>query len=135
MVNRIIYQGRLAKDVELKHTQSDVTYCEFTICWSEKYKEVETKCFLRCKAWRGTAEFVEKYFSKGSEIVIEGRMITEEWESDGQKQSRTICSIDKAHFAGSKSGNSEKSNSNTPQPGEVVFMNIPDGIDEELPFN
>lgn len=135
MVNRIIYQGRLAKDVELKHTQSDVSYCEFTLCWSEKYKEVETKCFLRCKTWRGTAEFVNKYFRKGSEIVIEGHMSTEEWEQEGQKQSRTICNVDKVHFCGRKLDNTDGVDLTQPKPGEDGFMNIPDGIAEELPFN
>ena len=63
MVNKLIYQGRLTADPELKRTQSDVSNMEFTIAWSEKYKESETKCFLRCKAWRNTAEFIDKYFN------------------------------------------------------------------------
>jgi single-strand DNA-binding protein len=123
MLNKVEYQGRLTRDIELKKTSSDIAYCEFTIAWSEKYKEAETKCFLRCKAWRNTAETLSKYFQKGKEIIIEGHLITEEWEKDGQKQSRTICQIDKVHFCGKKEDASDS------------FTNVPDSIDKDLPFN
>lgn len=138
MVNRLIYQGRLVADVELKHTQSDVAYAEFTIAWSEKYRDTETKCFLRCKAWRNTAEFIDKYFCKGQEIIIEGRMIMEQWETDGERKSRTICQIEKANFCGSKAdkmGTVGEMQGDVRAPGNDGFMNIPNGIDEELPFN
>lgn len=105
MVNRLVYQGRLTADPELRQTQSGISVIEFTVAWSEKYNEIETKCFLRCKAWRSNAEFVSKYFTKGQEIAVEGKIKTEEWEKDGQRQSRTICDIDKVHFCGSKTSN------------------------------
>lgn len=136
MINKLIYQGRLTADPELKRTQSDVSNLEFTIAWSEKYKEAETKCFLRCKAWRNTAEFISNYFKKGQEIIIEGRMVTEQWEDGEEKKSRTICVIDKAHFCGSKSDASPSGVSHsTSVPGPDGFEPIPDGIDEELPFS
>lgn len=136
MVNKLIYQGRLTADPELKRTQSDVPNIEFTIAWSEKYKEVETKCFLRCKAWRNTAEFISNFFKKGQEIIIEGRMVTEQWEDGEEKKSRTICVIDKAHFCGSKSDATPSGVSHsTSVPGPDGFEPIPDGIDEELPFS
>lgn len=130
MINKTLYQGRLTRDIELKKTSSDIAYAEFSVAWSEKYKESETKCFLRCKAWRSTAEFLQKYFSKGQEIGIEGHLVTEEWEKDGQKQSRTICQVDKVHFCG------KKSDSQTPaeKPSDD-FVNVPEEIDNELPFN
>ena len=132
MINSVNFQGRLVKDIELKHTESDVAYTEFTIAWSEKYKEVETKCFLRCKAWRQSAELLSKYFAKGQEIAINGHLVTEEWEKNGEKQSRTICMVDKIHFCGNKASNTE---GNVNGSGGD-FMNIPDDIkDEELPFN
>ena len=131
MINSLNFQGRLVRDIELKHTDSQVAYTEFTIAWSEKYKEVETKCFLRCKAWRQTAEFLGRYFAKGQEIAISGHMVTEEWDKDGEKQSRTICMLDKVHFCGSKASNS----GTAAQSSNDDFMNVPDGIDEELPFN
>ena len=136
MINKLIYQGRLTATPELKRTQSDVPNMEFTIAWSEKYKEAETKCFLRCKAWRNTAEFINNYFKKGQEIIIEGRMVTEQWEDGEEKKSRTICVIDKAHFCGSKSDATPSGVSHsTSVPGSDGFEPIPDGIDEELPFS
>ena len=58
MVNETVLQGRLTADPELKHTQSAVAYTEFTVAWSEKYKDTETKLFLRCKAWRYNADCI-----------------------------------------------------------------------------
>lgn len=135
MLNKIEYQGRLTADVELKQTQSGVSFAEFTIAWSDKYKEVETKCFLRCKTWRQTAEFISKYFKKGSEILVEGRMITEQWDKDGQTQSRTICDVERAHFCGSKT--ETNCNTNYPTPS-FTTSNVPNfeeiKTDEDLPF-
>lgn len=126
MVNKVIFHGRMVRDAELKDVNG-FKVTEFTIAWSEKYKETETRCFLRCKAWRSTAEFIEKYFKKGQEICIEGRMVTEEWEKDGEKQSRTICTVEKVHFCGSKASNNESTKNND-------FVNVPDNVSEEIPF-
>lgn len=139
MVNKVIFQGRLTADPEVRHTASNVANLEMTIAWSEKYKEVETKCFLRCKAWRNTAEFIGKYFVKGQEIVIEGQMVTEQWESNGENRNRTICLIEKVNFCGSKTENANANNTQPvpkPMPTDAAgFMDIPDGIDEECPFS
>ena len=126
MVNKVIFHGRMVRDAELKDVNG-FKVTEFTIAWSEKYKETETKCFLRCKAWRSTAEFIEKYFKKGQEICIEGHMVTEEWEKDGEKQSRTICTVEKVHFCGSKASNNESTKNND-------FVNIPENVSEQIPF-
>lgn len=125
MINKVIYQGRLTADIDLKEV-GGFNMTEFTIAWSEKYKETETKCFLRCKAWRSTAEFLQKFFKKGQELIIEGRLVTEEWEKDGQKQSRTICNVEKVNFCGSKSDSGAA-------PKAEGFMEIPDNADE-CPF-
>lgn len=131
MLNRMILQGRLVKDIELVNA-GGFNKAEFTIAWSEKYKETEKQCFLRCVAWRSTAEFLSKYFKKGQEIAIEGQMITDSWEKDGQKQSRTLCNIEKVHFCGSKGSNTENNPPSAPSSND--FMTIPEGADEELPF-
>ena len=134
MINKVILQARLVKDIELKEV-GGFSVTEFTVAWSEKYKETETKCFLRCKAWRSTADFLSKYFRKGQELIIEGHMVTEEWEKDGEKQSRTLCTVEKVSFCGSKSDNvSNNATSKAPASSPDEFMTIPDGIDEELPF-
>ena len=128
MLNKLLYQGRLVSDPEVKQTQSGISFLEITIAWSEKYKESETTCFMRCKAWRNTAEFIGKWFRKGQEILIEGHMVTETWDKDGQKQSRTICNIEKANFCGPAAKLSEKTDTSETS---AWVNNI---SDEELPF-
>lgn len=121
-------QGRFTRKPEVEQ-KGGFDMCEFTIAWSEKYKERETKCFLRCKAWREQANFIANTFEKGQEVVVEGKLTTEEWEKDGNKQSRTVMNLDKIHFCGSKASN------NTATAGDDDFMKIPADADEELPFN
>lgn len=128
MLNKLLYQGRMVADPEVKQTQSGVSFLEFTVAWSEKYKETETSCFMRCKAWRNTAEFVGRWFRKGQEILIEGHMVTETWDKDGQKQSRTICNVEKVNFCGPASKVSEKADTS------AVNTWVNDIPDEELPF-
>ncbi|MBQ1532686.1 MAG: single-stranded DNA-binding protein [Solobacterium sp.] len=130
MLNKVLIQGRLTKEPELKQTQSGISKLIFTVAWSEKYKEVETKCFLLCEAWRQTAEFISNYFRKGQEINLEGHMVTEDWNGEQV----TFCTIDKAHFCGSKSDNAPKQGGQ-PKPEPDDFMSLPEGAEEELPFH
>ena len=83
---------------------------------------------MRCKAWRNTAEFIGKWFRKGQEILIEGHMVTETWDKDGQKQSRTICNVEKANFCGPAAKVSEKTDTSD------VNAWVNNISDEELPF-
>ena len=128
MVNEVIYQGRLTKDPELKSTQSGISTLLFNVAWSNKYKDVETKCFLLCRAWRQTAEFISTYFKKGQEIIIVGHLETQKWDDDKEV---TLCMVDRAHFAGSKATTLRDE---VPKPSPDEFMDIPDNVDEELPF-
>lgn len=103
MLNKTVLHGRLTADPELRQTQSGVANVFFTVAWSEKYKEVEKKCFLSCKAWRGTAEFLCKYFKKGQELIAGGKLVTEEWTAqDGSKRSSTVLDVEEIHFCGTK---------------------------------
>ena len=128
MLNKFLLQGRMVADPEVKQTQSGISFLEFTVAWSEKYKETETPLFQRCKAWRNTAEFVGKWFRKGQEILVEGHMVTETWDKDGQKQSRNICNVEKVNFCGPASKVSEKTDTS------AVNTWVNDISDEELPF-
>ena len=76
---------------------------------------------------------IDKYFNKGSEIVVEGQLGTETWEKDGQKQSKTLLNVEKVHFCGKKADTSDAAPT-TPATTDDGFMNVPDGIEEELPF-
>lgn len=103
MINQTILQGRLTRDPELRQTGTGVAVASFTVAWSEKYKDNETKLFLNCTAWRGTGEFVSKYFRKGQEIAVEGQLSTREYtDKEGGKRSVIELTADKVHFCGSK---------------------------------
>ena len=141
MVNEFILQGRLTADPEIKQTPSGVSVANFTVAWSEKYKEVETKCFQRCKAWRSTADFIGKYFAKGQEIEVVGKVITEQWEKDGQKRSEQVLTVKEAHFWGSKSanqGDAAPTQAYTPPAAQTMPGGTPQfetvGDDDQLPF-
>ena len=116
--------------MELKEV-GGFSLAEFRVAWSEKYGETETKCFLKCKAWRKTGEIISENFHKGKEILIEGKLVTEEWDKDGQKYSMLVCIVEKFDFCGSKS---ESQSTTAPKPSADEFINIPDNVDEELPF-
>ena len=103
MINKTIIQGRLTKDVELRHTQSDVPVASFTVAWSEKRGNSENKVFLPCVAWRSSAEFASKYFGKGQEIVVEGKLTSRKWQDkDGNNRETVELIVDQLHFCGSK---------------------------------
>ena len=103
MINHLDFQGRMVADPELKQTNSGTSVTNFRVAWSEKFGETENKCFLDCKAFKGNADFVCKYFRKGQEIGVEGKLHTEEWEKDGQKRSKIVLMVSGVHFCGKKS--------------------------------
>lgn len=129
MLNHVTIQGRNVREMELKQTQSGIDNLIFTIAWSEKYKEIERKCFLKCKAWRQTAQFLDKYFhDKGAEMLLEGALETEEWtDKDGNKRSQVILNVDKVHFCGKKQ-------TATDGQGSLQSAGIPVGNPADLPF-
>jgi len=103
MLNHLSLQGRLVADPELRDTNSGVKVANFRIAWSEKVKDRETKLFLECKAFGGLAEHIGKYFSKGQETVVEGKLTTEEWKSkEGENRSKIVLILSGINFCGKK---------------------------------
>lgn len=128
MVNHLCLQGRLVADPELKDTNNGTKVVNFRVAWSEKFRERENKLFLECKAFSGLAEHIAKYFVKGQEIAIEGKLNTEEWEKDGQKRSKIVLMVSDTHFCGKKeSGTTAPAPAKDPSGGTPVET-------EELPF-
>ena len=110
MFNRIILMGRLTKDPELRTTQSGVTMCRFSIAVDRAYSKGQEKQtdFFDITAWRQTAEFVSKYFSKGKCILIEGKLQNNNYtDQNGVKQYRNAIIADNVAFCGDKSGNQQ----------------------------
>jgi single-strand DNA-binding protein len=102
-VNKTIIQGRLVRDPELRRTQNGTAVASFTVAWSEKLKETEKKLFLPCVAWKNSAEFVASYFSKGSEIVVEGSLTSRQWQDKNGNNRETVeLVVDRLHFCGPK---------------------------------
>lgn len=132
MVNRMVLQGRLAADPELRTTQSGVSVCSFRVAWSEVYKENERKLFLSCTAWRGLGEMVARNFYKGKEIVVEGQLETDSYtDKDGNNRSTIQMNVDKVHFCGPKSG-SDAAAQITSSAAPGGFAEVED--DGDIPF-
>ena len=104
-INKLILGGRLTSDVELKQTPSGVSVCTFSLAVNRKYQAdgQQQTDFLNCTAWRQTAEFISKYFRKGSSLCVVGSIQTRTWQDqNGQKRYATDVVVDEALFVDSK---------------------------------
>ncbi len=106
MYNRVILMGRLTRDPELRTTQSGIAVCRFSVAVDRYSKGDEKKCdFIDCVAWRNTAEFVSKYFTKGRMIHIEGDIQNNHYtDQNGVKHYSNIINVQNVSFCGDKSG-------------------------------
>lgn len=101
-MNNTILMGRIATDLELKTTQQGTSVISFTLAVPRRMKK-DTTDFIRCIAWRQTAEFISKFFSKGRMIAVDGEIQTRMWESqDGRKNTATEVNVNNAYFTGEK---------------------------------
>ena len=107
MLNHITIMGRLVRDPELRRTGSGVAVTNFCVAVDRDYVakdggERKTD-FINCFAWRGTGEFIAKYFTKGRMIVVDGRLETRDWtDKDGNKRTSAEINVDNAYFGDSK---------------------------------
>ena len=132
MINRTILQGRLCADPEMRRTNNGTAVCSFRVAWSETIKDRETKLFLNCVAWQGTAELICKYFRKGKELAVEGRLSTREYDDrDGNRRSVTEMTVDRVHFCG-KNDDAQGTFPRTDGQSQFVEMDEDDSLD--LPF-
>ena len=105
MINKAILMGRLTRDPELRHTGSGTPVCSFTIAIDNGYGENRQTDFINCVAWNKSAEFVDKYFTKGRMIIVDGRISTRTWEGqDGKKNYATEVIANQVSFGESKEG-------------------------------
>jgi len=138
-MNRVELTGRLTKDPTISYGQNGNSVARFSVAVDRTVKRdnewVHEADFINCVAFGKKAEFVEKYFIKGSFIVVTGSIKTGKYEKEGVTHYTTDVWVDNVEFGGSKAENGTAE----PRPERKVdadgFMNIPDGIDEELPFN
>ena len=106
MLNRIVLMGRLTRDPELRKTQSDTPVCSFSLAVDRDYKkdgEKKETDFIDIVAWRATAEFVSKFFTKGRMAVVEGRLQIRDWtDKEGNKRRSAEVIADNVYFGDSK---------------------------------
>lgn len=139
-MNKVILMGRLVRDPEVRYSQGEnaMAVARYTLAVDRKFKRdgEPNADFINCIAFGKNGEFAEKYLHKGIKILVEGR-----WQSgsytnrDGQKVYTNDCVVESCEFAESKNASQSERPQPAPQTDSDGFMNIPDGIDEELPFN
>lgn len=155
MLNKVILMGRLTRDPELKHTQSNIPVTSFSVAVDRGYAkagEEKQTDFIDVVVWRNTAEFVTRYFRKGQMIAVSGRLQSRKWQ-DNQGNNRTTYEVvaDEVFFADSKKDNSGYESSyqsqsytrSAPAASEMPRMEQPKPAtsaydaysdDDELPF-
>ena len=146
-MNKVILMGRLTRDPDIRYStgESATAVARYTLAVDRRFRRdgEQTADFIGCVAFGRNAEFAEKYLHQGTKIVAVGRIQTGSYTNrDGQKVYTTDVVVEEQEFAESK--NAGQSNggggfapADRPSPSDAGdgFMNIPDGIDEELPFN
>ena len=107
--NSCVLVGRLTKDPEVKTTNSGKTVCPFTVAVDKGYGREGTN-FIDCEAWGKTAEFISKYMKKGGQILVDGRLDQQVWETDGQKRSKIQVVVNSVESLGNKSSGQAEEN-------------------------
>jgi len=153
-MNKVILMGRLTRDPDVRYSQGEnaTAVARYTLAVDRRFArrdsgEQQTADFIGCVAFGRQAEFAEKYLRQGTKIAITGRIQTGSYTNrDGQKVYTTDVVVEEQEFAESKAAAGEHTGGfqqanpfqSAPAPSAAAgdgFMNIPDGIDEELPFN
>ena len=146
-MNKVIEIGRLTKDPEIRYSQGANTTCvaRYTLAVDRKFKQEgqPTADFINCIAFGKLGEFAEKYLHKGTKIAVVGRIQTGSYTNrDGVKVYTTDVIVEEQEFAESKAASEQSASAYGARPAAAPsapvgdgFMNIPDGLDEELPFS
>lgn len=138
-MNKIILIGRLTRDVEMRYgtNNNNTAIARYTLAVNRPYRQDggPEADFLPCVAFGKTAEFAEKYLAKGMRVAVEGRIQTGSYTNrEGQKVYTTEVVVERQEFLEKRAGDGPAAPDAAGSGGEG-YMDIPDGIDEELPFN
>lgn len=142
-MNNVILSGRLTRDPEVRHSQNgneEKVVARYTLAVDRIYSKENQADFINCVEFGKLAEFAEKYFYKGIKLIVRGRIQTGSYTNrDGVKVYTTDIIVESHELAESKRTSEQNSNApisnDVPAVGSDGFMNIPDGLDEELPFS
>ena len=136
--------GRLTRDPEVRYSQGEnaLAIARYTLAVDRRFKRdgEQSADFINCVVFGKSAEFTERYFRQGMRVTVCGRIQTGSYTNrDGVKVYTTEVVVEEQEFAESKNANSQKNSSDNTTSNNARnvdgFVNIPDGIDEELPFN
>ena len=136
--DKAIIIGNITRQPELKHTPSGVIVCEFGIAVNKKRKGENRACFLDVVSFNKTAEFVQKYFCKGSEILIEGEHDYETWDDKdtGKKRSKIKIIANQVNFVGKREDNPQATQQPQPaQEPQSQDKSYPGEHDQRFPVN
>ena len=144
-MNRVILMGRLARDPDVRYTQGDkpMAVARYTLAVDRRFNrgnDENTADFISCVAFGKTGEFAEKYLRKGTKVAVTGRIQTGSYTNkDGTKVYTTDVVVEDHEFAEGRNSTGNSPEGSRQPDGFMAagdgFMNIPEGIDEELPFN
>ncbi len=142
MLNKVILMGRFTRDPELRSTPQGISTCSFSIAVDRNFVrqgEERKADFINCVAWRQTAEFISKYFKKGSLVALEGSIQTRSWDDqDGKKRYATDVVVNQVYFAESKRDSQSSIGGDdafsTSDFGSLPEPISPMGTDDDLPF-
>ena len=144
-MNKVVLMGRLTRDPDVRYSQGEtpLAIARYTLAVDRRFKRngEQDADFINCVAFGRTAEFAEKYLRQGTKLVLTGRIQTGSYTNrDGQKVYTTDIVVEEQEFAESKAaaGNNGQNNYSRPASNPTDadgFMNIPNGIDDELPFS
>lgn len=133
-MNKVIEFGRMTSDPDVRYSTNEkpMAIANFSIAVNRKFKREgqPDADFFNCVCFGKTAEVIEKYFHKGSKILVSGSLQNDTYEKDGQKRTTTKIMVEEVDFGDSKSSSSET----TKAQNNDGFMNVPTGIEDELPF-
>lgn len=142
MINKAILMGRLTRDPELRHTGSGTPVCSFSVAIDNGYGDNRSTDFINCVAWNKTAEFVDKYFTKGRMIIVIGRIQTRTWEGqDGKKNYATEVVASEVSFGETKKSADENGyrtqsgSYDAPKAADVPDMPAGGGSDDFVELN
>ncbi len=137
-MNKCYFIGRTTKDIELRYTQNNTALVKFSIATDSGYGDNKKTNFLNMTAWGKTAETLEKYAPKGTKLMLECQAVQNQYTDKNNNKVNTV-DFTVLNFEFCESKNASQSNDGRtqrqPQTDSDGFMSIPDGIDEELPFN
>lgn len=142
-MNKVILMGRIVRDPEVRYSTGEnaTAIARYSLAVDRRFKRdgEPTADFINCVVFGKGAEFAEKYLQKGTKIAVVGRIQTGSYTNkDGVKVYTTDVVVEEQEFAESKAASENNSNGSATRQNrgsEDGFMNIPDGADEELPFN